>query len=520
MALIKSISVVSGLTLVSRFFGFFRDVLLARFLGVSLAADCFFVAFKLPNFFRRLFAEGAFSAAFVPIFCGILGPGDSDIQKAAARGFAEATLALLLPFLLIFTALMQTFMPWTLIVIAPGFIDEPGKYDLAVEFTRATFPYLMLISLVSLLSGVLSGLNRFSAAAAAPVLLNLTLILSLIFFHETQIMTGRALSRAVTIAGVIQLFWLIIAVSRSGMPLRLSWPRITPQMKELFRVMLPAIVGAGAIQINLVIDIILASFLPEGSLSYLFYADRLNQLPIGVIGVAVGTVLLPTLSRMLAGGELGKANNAQNRAVETALLLTLPAALALIIIPMPLISVLFERGAFTAAATNNTAMALMAYAAGLPAYVLIKVLVPGFYARKDTLTPMKIGIATVVINTVLNIILMIPLQHVGLALATAISAWVNAGLLFFYLWRRGHFQLDSRLKQRILRIVISSAFMGALLAWGAGFADPWFKGDLVTKIAAILFLVLGGIISYGLAAIITGAVKGSEVAGVMKRERK
>ena len=316
MALLRSISTFGSLTLVSRVLGFIRDILLAGFLGASLVADCFFVAFKLPNFFRRLFAEGAFNAAFVPLFCGILGDRSEARGRAHAKRFAEEALAVLLPILLLFTALMQASMPWVMVALAPGFVDNPEKFDLAVDLTRSTFPYLMLISLVSLMAGVLNGLNRFVASASAPILLNLCLIGSIIFFHDNDFLAGRALARAVTVAGIAQLVWLAVAMQKAGMSLRLRWPRLTPKVKSLGIIMLPAALGAGAVQVNLVIDIILASLLPEGSLSYLFYADRLNQLPIGVIGVAVGTVLLPAMSRKLAEGETAAAIEQQNRAME------------------------------------------------------------------------------------------------------------------------------------------------------------------------------------------------------------
>ena len=500
MALLKSISTVGGLTMVSRVLGFTRDILLAKFLGASLVADCFFVAFKLPNFFRRLFAEGAFNAAFVPLFCGLLGDSGAADSRAKAKRFAEEALAVLLPVLLIFTALMQITMPWVMVALAPGFLDNPEKFGLAVELTRSTFPYLMLISLVSLMAGVLNGLGRFVAAASAPILLNLCLIGSLVFFHDSDLLAGQSLARAVSVAGVAQLVWLAVAMRRADMSLKLRWPRLSPKVKSLGIIMLPAALGAGAVQVNLVIDIILASFLPEGSLSYLFYADRLNQLPIGVIGVAVGTVLLPAMSRKLARGESGAAIAQQNRAMEAALFLTVPAAVALAVVPGPLISVLFERGAFDSSATAATAMALSAYAVGLPAYVLVKVLTPGFFSRHDTRTPVKIALVALTVNIVLNLVLMIPLKHVGLALATAISAWVNVGLLYYVLRKRGHFALDARLKRNLLAIVAASAAMGALVFVLAGTLSGLLTGPLLAKIGGLATLIFGGLVAYGLLA--------------------
>ena len=502
--------------MVSRILGFTRDILMASFLGASLVADCFFVAFKLPNFFRRLFAEGAFNAAFVPIFCGVLGDGSDSDRRAKAKRFAEEALAVLLPVLLLFTALMQAAMPWAMYGLAPGFADEPEKFALAIELTRATFPYLMLVSMVSLIAGVLNGLGRFAAAAAAPILLNVTLIGSLVLFHDSKLAAGWSLAHAVTIAGIVQFIWIAWAASRAGMGLRLRWPRLSPRIRELGRIMLPAALGAGAVQVNLVIDIILASFLPEGSLSYLFFADRLNQLPIGVIGVAVGTVLLPAMSMALASGDQKKAAHQQNRAIEAALFLTLPAAVALALIPGPLIGTLFERGAFTSDATVATAMALSAYAVGLPAYVLVKVLTPAFFSRKDTVTPVKVALVALATNTVLNIILMIPLKHVGLALATAIAAWVNVIILYVILVRRGHFSLDARLKSRGLRIILASMAMGAGVWFLADALAAQFAGGTMDKVMALAGLVIAGMLLYGLAARLLGAMGAGGIRNILK----
>ena len=516
MSMIKAISQVGSLTLISRVLGFMRDVLMARYLGAAFVADCFFVAFKLPNFFRRLFAEGAFGAAFVPMFVEELGDG-SQGHKARAKLFAEQALAILLPILVVFTLLMQAFMPWVMYLLAPGFVDDAEKYALAVEFTRSTFPYLMLISLVALFSGVTNGNGRFAAGAQAPILLNTVLIGSLLLFNNGELMTGQALTRAVSIAGAVQLIWMARAVARIDFSLRLRWPRLSPKVKELMVIMLPAVIGAGAIQINLVIDIILASFLPEGSLSYLFYADRLNQLPIGVIGVAVGTVLLPVIARSLAAGDLERAKYDQNRAVEFSMFLTVPAAVAMVVIPLPLITAMFERGAFEAQDSLATAQALMAYAMGLPAYILIKVLTPSFFSRKDTKTPVKIGIAAMFVNTILNLILMGPLLHVGLALATAISAWVNAIALYVVMRKRGHFSFDSRVMRRLPRIIAAAVLMGCGLWFVADQMMAFLYGSVMEKMAYIGLLVVGGVAVYALCALGLKAMSMSEIKAYMRR---
>jgi len=503
---LRSISTFSGLTLISRLLGFLRDVLMAKFLGAGLVSDVFFVAFKLPNFFRRLFAEGAFSAAFVPIFCGLLGNGQSEQKRELAKRFAEDALAVLISVLMVFTVVMLIAMPWFMYLLAPGFDEDPVKFDMAIRLSRITFPYLMLISIVALVGGVLNGLGRFAVGAAAPILMNLTLIGSLAFFNSDTFYTGEMLARAVTIAGIVQLVWMIYGLGRAGVSLRLLIPKITPKVKELGRVMFPIALGAGVMQINLVVDIVLSSFLPEGSLSFLYYADRLNQLPIGVIGVAVGTVLLPTLSRSLGAGKKSRAVYDQNRAMEAALLLTIPASFALFLIPEPLITVLFQRGAFDAHDTAATAFALMAYVTGLPAYVLVKVLAPAFFSRKNTKTPVVIGTIALVVNFVLNVILMQFLAHIGLALATSIASWVNVAMMYRWLYKRNHFRLDSRLMKKIPRIILASALMGVVI-----FAATYFlKDDFTMGILKSGFLVLGlvvvGFLTYVLAARLFGAV--------------
>jgi len=517
MSLIRAISTVGSMTLASRVLGFLRDILIARYLGAAMAADCFFVAFKLPNFFRRLTAEGAFSAAFVPLFSKALGETETADSRQRARAFAEDALAVLLAALLAFTAVVQIAMPWAMLGLAPGFSDDPGKFALAVELTRLTFPYLALISLVALLTGVLNALGRFAAGAAAPILLNIVLIASLLTVNDTEVLTARALAVAVSLAGIAQFVWLMIAASRAGYPLRLPVPRITPGIRRLVRIMLPVALGAGVTQINLVIDVILASLLPEGSLSFLFYADRLNQLPLGVIGIAVGTVLLPRLSRTVSGERPGDAVAEHNRALEFALLLTLPAAAALAAIPESLIRALFEQGAFAAEDTLATARALTAFAFGLPAFVLIKVLIPGFYAREDTRTPMRIAILVFSLNIALSIALMIPLKHVGLALSTSLAAWVHAALLVVILHRRGHFAPDDRLKGRMARILVSVVGMAAaLLALDAYLAQLAGTGK-GGQIAAVALLVAGGMAVYAGLTLLSGATRASDLRRALRR---
>lgn len=512
MSFLRAALTVGGLTMVSRVLGFARDILMAAILGAGGVADAFVVAFKLPNFFRRLFAEGAFNAAFVPIFSEIL----TRDGRAAARHFAEQALAVLIAILFVLVALFQIAMPVIMIGLAPGFRDDPVQFDLAVALTRLTFPYLLFISLVSLMGGLLNALGRFAAVAATPILLNLCLVGAMLVAAPHLPTAGHALAWGVAVAGMAQLVWLAFACRRAGMALRLRRPRLSPAVKRLLVRMMPLAIGAGVTQVNLLVDVFLATLLPSGSVSYLYYADRLNQLPIGVVGVAVGTALLPMLSRQLAAGETAAAGRSMNRAIEFAVLLTLPAAAALLVVPSELVTVLFQRGAFGAAESQATAFALMAYAAGVPAYVLVKVLGPGYFARHDTRTPVKIALVALAANVILNLILMVPLKHTGLALATAISAWLNTILLAYVLYRRGHLVVDARLRARLPRSLAASLVMAAVLwALAQWLAAPLAGGD-AQGIAALAVLVGGGLVVFALAAQLTGAARLGELRAMAK----
>jgi putative peptidoglycan lipid II flippase len=512
MNLLRSVATVGGYTSISRVLGFVRDILIAATLGAGWVADCFFVAFKIPNFFRRLFAEGAFNAAFVPTFSDLL----TNNGREVARRFAEQTLAVLLGVLILLVGLLQVFMPWAMAGLAPGFVSDPTKYDLAVVLTRITMPYLLFISLVSLMGGILNSLGRFAAVAATPILLNLSLIAAILWLSQETATPAHALAWGVSIAGVLQFLWLAVECHRAGISLRLPRPRLSPKVKSLLRLMAPAALGAGVVQVNLLIDVVIASWLPTGSLSYLFYADRLNQLPIGVVGVAVGTALLPLLSRQVAANEKAAALNSQNRAIEFGLLLTVPAAAALMTIADPLIGVLFERGAFGPEQTTATALALMAYAAGLPAYVLIKVLGPGFYARMDTRTPVRFAIIAVVANVILNLVLMVPFKHVGLAMATALSAWLNVILLWGTLARRGEFISDQRLRSRLPRTLVASALMAAGLWWAAGALSPALTAGEGQRAGALAVLVVGGLALFAFLARLLGAVEAQDLRSILR----
>jgi putative peptidoglycan lipid II flippase len=449
-------------TAASRVAGFVRDVLIAAMIGAGPVADAFFIANRLPNLFRRLFGEGAFNAAFVPVFSELL----TREGEARARHFAEEAVAVLAYWLLILTLLGEVFMPQILGVIAHGFTHDPGKFALTVALGRITFPYLLLICLAALLSGVLNALDRFVAAAAAPLLYNAFSIGAMLALAHYTPTVGHALAWGVSASGVAQLALLYWAVWRSGMRLHIPRPRMTPGMRLLMRRMAPGLVGAGITQLNLAMDVFIGSLLPAGSVSFLYYADRVNQLPLGVLGTAVGTALLPLLSRQVAAGDLKRAEDTQNRAIEMALVLTLPAAAALAIISDPIMQVLFARGAFTHADASFSAQSLAAYALGLPAFVLVKVLAPGFFARGDTATPVRLGLIVLVLNFSLNLALMHPLKHIGPALATSIASWLNVVLLAVFLARGLLLVPDRLLVMRLTKMTGATAAM-SLVLWQA-----------------------------------------------------
>ncbi|NIJ42197.1 putative peptidoglycan lipid II flippase [Parvibaculum indicum] len=501
MSLVRSAATVGGTTMMSRVLGFIRDMMVAAVLGTGPVADAFFVAFRFPNMFRSIFAEGAFNSAFVPLFSKHL-EGDG---KAAARRFAEDALALLLSALLLMTILALIFMPWIISGFAPGFSDEPGKQDMAVKFTRIAFPYLLFISLTALQAGILNSVGRFFPGAAAPVMLNVTLILAILFLVPVLDNPGLALSWGVMAAGIVQFLWLTVSCWRAGYVLRLRRPRLTPDMRKLVRLGVPGIISGGIMQINLTVGTIIAS-LQIGAVSWLYYADRIYQLPLAVIGIAIGVVLLPDLSRRLRDDDEAGAHWAQNRALEVSMLLTVPAAVALMVIPHAIIQVLFQRGAFEALDTQNTSLALLVYAAGLPAFVLNKVFSPGFFAREDTMTPLRYAAISVAVNIAASITLFQFYAFAGIAAGTTIAAWVNAGLLGATLAKRGGFVPDTQVLTRLPLIVVASAAMGAALWYGALYAAPWFEGTFLESVAALAVLIFGGLIAYAGLAQATGAV--------------
>lgn len=512
MNLVRATTTIGGLTLVSRVLGMVRDMLMARFVGAGLASDAFLIAWRLPNLFRALFAEGAFAAVFVPMFNRTMAEADAEQPgsgRSAAYDFAGQVLSVLFPFLVLFTILMIALTGPVVWAMTGGFPDGgPEKFELAKHLTRITFPYLALISIVSLLGGILNSLDRFWVNAAAPVLLNLCMIAALLFFRgDSQIATAETQAIAVTVSGVAQLLWLWWACRSAGVSLRLRLPRLTPAVRRLLRLIGPAALGQGAIQFNLLISTSLAArYLAEGSVSYLYYADRLNQLPLGLIGIGVGTAILPALSRQIGSGNATGATQTQNRALELALLLSMPAAVALCVSATPIIRGVLQHGAFTGADTIGAAGALAAFAVGVPAYVLIKVLTPGFYARQDTKTPVRIALVSMLVNLVGNLSLIWSLGHVGVAVSTAISAWVNVLLLYWTLHRRDQLRLDPRARSRGLRIVVAAALMGGVLYALNPLLDPHMAKGIVERVAALTILCGAGGLAYALACLALKAV--------------
>ena len=494
--MIERILTVGGFTLVSRLTGFVRDIILAAVLGAGPVADAFFVALRLPNHFRAIFAEGAFNAAFVPSYARIR----EQEGGAGAQAFADRIFTLLLASQIVLLALAVAFTPAVIDVLAPGLSRDPERYGLAVTLTRITFPYLLLITLVTLYGGMLNALQRFAAAAAAPIFLNIAIVVALAFawYFPTA---GHAAAWGVLASGVLQYLLLAGDARRAGILPRFRTPRLDADVRQFFRALGPATIGSGGVQLALFADTIIASFLPAGAISALYYADRIDQLPIGVIGIAAGTVVLPEMSRRIAIGDEKGALHTQNRAIELGLLLSIPCVAAFVVVPDTIMRGLFMRGAFTAADAQAAAATLMAYAVGLFPFVLIRSVVATFYARGDTSTPVKAALIAVAVNILLKLALMGPLAQVGLALATAIGAWINFGLVVWFASRAGHAAIDARLQHSLGRLAIAAAILTIALLLSRfpvlTYALPLPFGD---EVALATFMGIGTVI-YGSAIV-------------------
>lgn len=526
MKLYKSFATVGGLTLISRVFGFMRDILIAATLGSGWVADAFVVAFRFPNLFRRLFGEGAFNSAFVPIFAKKLegeGPG-------AARRFAEDAMAGLIFVLLIVTIVAELAMPLLMYGLAPGFDVRPEKFELSVLLTRITMPYLLCMSLVALMSGALNSVGRFAESASVSIVLNGVMMVATLYSmwlgYRAEPEAGVIQAWAVFVAGFLQLALLIWGMRHAGMSLGFRRPRLTADVRHLIRLGIPGVISGGVTQLNIAIGTIIASLQP-GAVSHLYYADRVYELPLGIVGIAVGIVLLPDVARQLRSGNTAGVMDSQNRSLEFAMLLTVPAALALAAIPTDIVRVLFERGAFKASDTQVTASVLAMFALGLPAFVMIKVFSPAYYAREDTKTPMVYATISLTANTVGSIALFFLLRHLGLmpqlgiAIATALGGWLNAYLLWATLSRRGDFVADSRIKRNLPLIVLASAAMVAALIATSRWLSPYYAyGNGFILKASILSVEIGvGLAVYAAIVLATGAMTLGQLGRLARGKR-
>lgn len=495
--LLASFFTVSSWTLVSRIMGFVRDIMIAAFFGAGPIAEAFQVAFALPNMFRRFFAEGAFNMAFVPMFSKKLDSSED------ARQFAQNAMAGLATVLIALTLIAQLFMPWFVLAMASGFAGDE-RFDLSTDFARICFPYILFISLAALLSGVLNSMGRFAAAAAAPVVLNIILITGMAVTWAAGGDIARALAWGVPIAGVAQLVLVWIAASRAGIRLLPQMPRFTPEIRRLAMIAAPAALAGGVVQVNLLVGRQVASYF-DGAIQWLAVADRLYQLPLGVVGIAIGVVLLPDLSRKLQSGDEDGGRYAFNRAAEFALALTLPAAVGLLVVPQAVVSVLFERGAFTATDASNTAAALSIYAIGLPAFVLQKVFQPLYFAREDTKTPFYFAIVSMVLNAGLAIGLSAHFGYLAAAFGTTLSSVALAVLLYFGTRRMGlAAAFDDRLLHAIPRMLIASVIMG-VCTFGLGVLLQDWLATSGLRYLALAILVFGGTGIYFAACLSLGA---------------
>lgn len=522
--LVRSVGTIGALTAVSRVFGFVRDMLLARVLGAGLAADAWQLAFTLPNTFRRLFAEGAFSVAFVPMYSRKLhGADSSEAGEAAADEFAGDVLSVFVWVLLGFSAICMIAMPGIVWLLARDYAEVPGKFELSVLLSRVTFPYLGLVSLVAMLSGVLNARSRFGPGAFAPVFLNLVMIGGIVAGWYWRgdggddALVAWALAIALCLAGVVQLLFLIWSTRRAGVRLRVTRPRFSPEVKRLGLLILPATFGAGIYQISQLVDTFFATSLPQGSLTLLKLADRLNQMPLGIFGIALGTAILPMLARHIQTGDAREAQRLQTNAVEVGTLLTLPAAVALAICAPAFVTAFFVGGKMTAADGALMANIVVALVCGLPAYVLVKVFQPAFFSREDMRTPVWTAAGALAINIALNFWVVPRYGIVGLAAATAVTATLNVVALYIILQLRGWFRFSAKLIGRIARQLVATVAMGGFLWWLTPLLADRYGGNVIERVWSLLALVLGGMGVFFAVALVIGALDKDLIAQLRRK---
>ncbi|MBQ8870500.1 MAG: murein biosynthesis integral membrane protein MurJ [Alphaproteobacteria bacterium] len=523
MSLFKSIATFGGFTFISRITGFIRDMILANFLGAGVLSDAFFVSFKLPNLFRSLFAEGAFTSAFVPIFS----------QKLVTQGkkkslfFASKSISVLVFFLMTFVILFEIFMPYVVNVLAPGFVNDVGKIELAISLCRITFPFLLLVSIVSFQAGILNSFEKFAAPASAPIILNLTMIMSSIAFVPFTPTPAHGFAIGITVAGILEILWLQFFLNRQHTNLKICF-KVFKILKDkeimlLFKRIAPGVVGSGIYQINMLVDTILVSLVGTGAISWLYYANRLQQLPLGVVGAAISVALLPILSKQLKTGDEIESKSTQNKAVEYAALLSFPAAMLMIVMAKPMINILFEHGQFSSSDTTKTAFALMAYSIGLPCYVIVKALMPNFFARGDTITPVKFSAVVFSAHLIFSLILMRPFGHVGIAIATTISAFVSLVQYVYGLKKRGFWSYSADLLTKVGKIILASIIMGGtilIIDYGINlYLKDWLELNIIIKLFIFGVMSVFGLATFLFSVTIMNVLNISEVLKLLKRKR-
>lgn len=498
--LLRSSGVVGVMTMLSRVLGLVRDMVIARYFGAGAGADAFFVAFKIPNFLRRLFAEGAFNQAFVPVLSAYRQNGSisevRNLVNAVAGGLGLVLLAV--------TLVAMVGSPVLTAIFAPGFVGDEVKFALASDMLRITFPYLLLVSLTAFAGAILNSYDRFAVPAFTPVLLNLSMISAAIFLAPLMQEPIMALAWGVLIAGALQLFFQLPFLMRLGL---LPRPRVDYRhegVSRILKLMAPALFGVSVSQINLLLDTVLASFLQTGSVSWLYYSDRLSELPLGVFAIAIGTVILPNLSRKHAAESKGEFAATVDWAVRAVLLIGAPAALALVLLAEPMIATLFHYGEVTERDVMMSAQSLRAYSVGLLAFMLIKVLAPGYFAREDTKTPVKIGVIAMVANMVFNLALVVPLAHAGLALATSLSAWLNATLLWRGLARQGAWRAQAGAVRFLCQLLAANGVLAAAILYLNEPVQAWLAADGTERAMNMTVLVVAGVVAYFLALALVG----------------
>lgn len=535
MSLLKHVGTIGGLTMVSRLAGMAREMIFARVLGANDVTDAWFQAFIIPNVFRRLFAEGAFSAAFVPMFSKRLhGAADKDTGLAEARSFSDDVLSVFLPVLIALCAIMMLAMPWVIGLLGGG-TSGPAASAMEVDFGRIMFPYILLVSIVTLFTGMLNSVSRFAPGASFPIILNLVLIASLLLGEYAIGDLGWSVQQvgylqawAVMAGGLVQLGWLYYWTRVEGFRPKLLLPRITPEVKRLSIIALPAAIGGGAYQINTLVQLYFLNQFDAGSVSYMNYADRLNQLPLGIIGIALSTAILPTLSRFIGANNKEGTDRIQSDAIELAMLLTIPAAVALAVCAVPFVTMIFQGGRFSVEQAELTGQVLAMLVLGLPAYVLVKVLVPNFYARADTRTPviaafisLFVFVSACIANAGLNLP---PLQFAGLgygvpgiALASVIGAWINVVFLLTVLAARGHYRIPFALVGRIARQLLAATAMGGALWYARDLLTGWYDAGALMRAGALLVLVGCSAVVYFAVAYMIGAIDRQRIAALTKK---